>query len=150
MHLVCSSRRVESFVLWSLTVWPARGLNNFISAASILRLFEAVKVLFSDPYKNVGKTKFLQQSQCDNRQYRGCLFLCIARAAIVMVRSQIEHDEARSVLHSCRIAMAFSYFRGTELWLNFCRLCWLRFVQYLALSLVCGVLSPVCGTLSRL
>jgi hypothetical protein len=29
------------------------------SAASILRLCEAVKVRFSDPYKNVGKTKVL-------------------------------------------------------------------------------------------
>jgi hypothetical protein len=28
---------MESFVLWSLTVWPAKGLNNFISAA--LRMF---------------------------------------------------------------------------------------------------------------
>ena len=36
---------------------PARGLSSFISAASILRLCEAVKVQFSDPYKNVGKTK---------------------------------------------------------------------------------------------
>jgi hypothetical protein len=44
---------MESFVIWSLKVWPARGLNNFISAASILRLCEAVKVQFSDPYKNV-------------------------------------------------------------------------------------------------
>jgi len=50
---------VESFVSWSLKVWPARGLSNFISAASILRLCEAVKVQFSDPYKNVGKTKVL-------------------------------------------------------------------------------------------
>ena len=37
----------------------ARGLNNFISVASILRLCKAVSVLFSDPYKNVGKTKEL-------------------------------------------------------------------------------------------
>ena len=59
MHSVCSSRCMESFVLWSLKVWPARGLNNFISAASILRLCEAFKVQFSDPYKNVGKTKVL-------------------------------------------------------------------------------------------
>jgi hypothetical protein len=50
---------MESFVLWSLTVWPARDLNSFISAASILRLCESVKVQFSDPYKNVGKTKVL-------------------------------------------------------------------------------------------
>jgi hypothetical protein len=50
---------MESFGLWSLTVWPARGLNNFISADSILRLCEAVKVQFSDPYKNVGKIKVL-------------------------------------------------------------------------------------------
>jgi hypothetical protein len=46
MHSVCSSRRMESFVLWSLKVWPARRLNNFISAASILRLCEAVRVQF--------------------------------------------------------------------------------------------------------
>jgi hypothetical protein len=38
-------------------VWPARGLNNFISAISILCLCEAAEVQFSDPYKNVGKTK---------------------------------------------------------------------------------------------
>jgi presenilin-like A22 family membrane protease len=50
---------MESFVLWSLKVWPARGLNNLISAASILYLCGAVKVQFSDPYKNVGKTKVL-------------------------------------------------------------------------------------------
>jgi len=59
MHSVCSSWHTESFVLWSLKVFPARGLNNFISAASVLRLCEAVKVQFSDPYKNVGKTKVL-------------------------------------------------------------------------------------------
>jgi hypothetical protein len=59
MHSVCSSRRMESLVLWSLTVWPTKGLNNFISASSILRLCEAVKAQFSDPYKNVGKTKVL-------------------------------------------------------------------------------------------
>jgi hypothetical protein len=53
--VVCSSRGTESFVLWSLKVWPARGLNDFISAASILRLCEAVGVQFSNPYKNVGK-----------------------------------------------------------------------------------------------
>ena len=35
---------------------PAKGLSNFISAASILRLCKAVRVQFSDPYKNVGKT----------------------------------------------------------------------------------------------
>jgi hypothetical protein len=50
---------MESFVLWSLKVWLARGLHNLISAASNLRLCEAVKVQFSDPYKNVGKTKVL-------------------------------------------------------------------------------------------
>jgi hypothetical protein len=50
---------MESFVLWSLKVWPAKGLNNLISAASILRLCEAVKVQFSDSYKNVGKTEVL-------------------------------------------------------------------------------------------
>ena len=40
---------------------PARGLSNFISAAStsILRLCKAVRVQFSDPYKNVGKTSGL-------------------------------------------------------------------------------------------
>jgi len=50
---------MESFVLWSLKVWPGKDLNNFISAASILRLCEAVKVQFSDPYKNVGKARVL-------------------------------------------------------------------------------------------
>jgi len=40
-------------------VWSATGLSNFISAASILRLCEAVEVQFSDPYKNVGKTSVL-------------------------------------------------------------------------------------------
>jgi hypothetical protein len=61
IHLSClvciqsSSRHME----WSLTVWPAKGLNCYISAASILRLREAVKVQFSDPYKIVGKTKVL-------------------------------------------------------------------------------------------
>jgi hypothetical protein len=34
-------------------------VNNFISAASILRLCKAVRVKFSHPYKNVGKTKVL-------------------------------------------------------------------------------------------
>ena len=38
---------------------PARGLNNFIYAASILRLCKAVRVQFSDPYKNVGRTSVL-------------------------------------------------------------------------------------------
>ena len=47
--LFCSHRRCST----------ARGLSTFISAASILRLCEAVKVQFSDPYKNVGKTKVL-------------------------------------------------------------------------------------------
>jgi len=37
-------------------VQPARGLSNFIPAASILRLCKAVRVQFSDPHKNVGKT----------------------------------------------------------------------------------------------
>ena len=37
----------------------ARGLSNFISAASILRLCKAVRVQFSDPYKNVGRTSVL-------------------------------------------------------------------------------------------
>ena len=50
---------MESFVLWSLKVWPAKGLNNFISAVSILRLCEAVKVQFSDPYIIVGKTRMV-------------------------------------------------------------------------------------------
>jgi len=44
---------MEPFVLWSLKVWPARGLNNFISAASVLRLCEAnpvvPKFLSADP-----------------------------------------------------------------------------------------------------
>jgi len=40
-------------------VLPARGLSNFISAVSVLRLCEAVGVQFSDPYKNVGKTSVL-------------------------------------------------------------------------------------------
>ena len=40
-------------------MWPARGLSNFISAASILLLCKAVRVQFSDPYKNVGKTSVL-------------------------------------------------------------------------------------------
>jgi hypothetical protein len=40
-------------------VKPARDLNNFISAASILRLSKAVRIQFSDQYKNVGKTKVL-------------------------------------------------------------------------------------------
>ena len=40
-------------------MWPARGLSNFISAPSILRPCEVVRVQFSDPYKNVGKTKVL-------------------------------------------------------------------------------------------
>jgi hypothetical protein len=38
---------------------PARGLNNLTSASSILRLCEAVKVQFSDPYKYVGRIKLL-------------------------------------------------------------------------------------------
>ena len=37
-------------------MWPARGLSNFISAASVRRLCKAVRVQLSDPYKNVGKT----------------------------------------------------------------------------------------------
>ena len=36
-------------------MYSARGLNNFISAFSIPHLCKAVKVHFSDPYKNVGK-----------------------------------------------------------------------------------------------
>jgi hypothetical protein len=66
VHLFCLVR-IQSVVrgVWSrwsyghLTVWPAKDLNNFISAASIFRPCEAVKVKFSDPYKNVGKTKVL-------------------------------------------------------------------------------------------
>jgi hypothetical protein len=50
---------MESFILWSLKVWPAKGFNNSISAASILFLCEAVKVQFSAPYKNVGKNRVL-------------------------------------------------------------------------------------------
>jgi hypothetical protein len=60
---------MESFVLWSLTVWPAKGLNIFTSAASILRLCEAVKVQFCDPYKNVGKTKVLYNFKINNIIY---------------------------------------------------------------------------------
>ena len=37
----------------------ASGLSNFISATSILRLCKAVRVQFSDQYKNLGKTKVL-------------------------------------------------------------------------------------------
>jgi hypothetical protein len=51
--------RIGSCVLWSLTVWLAKVIKNFISAAPFLRLCKAVKVQFSDPYKNVGKTKVL-------------------------------------------------------------------------------------------
>jgi len=40
-------------------VQPARGLSNFISAASIVLLCKAVRVQFSDPYKHVGKTGVL-------------------------------------------------------------------------------------------
>ena len=36
-------------------MYPARGLSNFISAASIFRLCNAVTVQLSDPYKNAGK-----------------------------------------------------------------------------------------------
>ena len=46
-------------VVCLVVIMGARGLNNFISAASIFRLCEAVRVQFSDPYKNVGKTKVL-------------------------------------------------------------------------------------------
>ena len=62
---------MESFVLWSLKMWPARGLNNFISAASILRLCEAVKVQFSDPYKNVGKTRVLYNFKIGTENRKG-------------------------------------------------------------------------------
>ena len=61
--LVCNLSVVQG--VWSLLFCghkgfkPARGLNNFISAASILPLCKAVKVQFSDSYKNVGKTKVL-------------------------------------------------------------------------------------------
>ena len=40
-------------------MWFARGLSNFISAASIIRRCKAVRVQFSDPYKNVGKISVL-------------------------------------------------------------------------------------------
>jgi hypothetical protein len=43
VHSVCSSRRVESFVLWSLTVWPAKGLNNFISVSHHDRYYQTPK-----------------------------------------------------------------------------------------------------------
>jgi hypothetical protein len=44
----------------------AKALNNFISAASILRLCEAAKVQFSNPYKNLGKTKVYNFNQYMN------------------------------------------------------------------------------------
>ena len=47
---------MESFVLWSLKVWPAKGFNNSISAASILHLCQSP---IFDPYKNVGKNRVL-------------------------------------------------------------------------------------------
>jgi hypothetical protein len=50
---------MESFVLWSSKVWPARGLNSLASATLILLLCDVVKVQFSEPYKNVGKTEVL-------------------------------------------------------------------------------------------
>jgi len=49
-RLFCSHRRRNL---------PEVSLYSFISAAPILRLCEAVKVQFSDPYKNVGKTRVL-------------------------------------------------------------------------------------------
>jgi hypothetical protein len=55
-------------------VYPARGLKNFISAASILRLFKAVKVQFSDPETSVNKYQPTQQSNPEERQphlYKG-------------------------------------------------------------------------------
>ena len=42
-------------------MYPARGLNNFISSASILHLCEAVRVQFSDPLKYVIFIAFPQQ-----------------------------------------------------------------------------------------
>ena len=57
MPVLFSSRRIKPFVLWSWRVLPARGRNNFISAASFLLLCEAVRVQFSDPYKSVGTVK---------------------------------------------------------------------------------------------
>jgi hypothetical protein len=47
-HVACSCMILEEF-----------GPNDCISAASILLLYEAVKVQFSDPYKNVGRIKVL-------------------------------------------------------------------------------------------
>jgi len=41
---------MESFGLWSLKVWPARGLNNFISAASILRQMIKLCICFSSKF----------------------------------------------------------------------------------------------------
>ena len=38
---------------------PARGLSDFISAALILHFCKGVRVQFSDPYKNIGKTSEL-------------------------------------------------------------------------------------------
>jgi len=40
-------------------VQSAKGQSNFVSAASIPPLCKAVRVQFSDPYKNVGKTSVL-------------------------------------------------------------------------------------------
>jgi len=48
---------VICFVVIKGVAW--RGLSNFISAASILRLCKAVRFQFSDPYTNVGKTSLL-------------------------------------------------------------------------------------------
>jgi len=59
--LVCSLFVVRG--VWSRLFCGHTGCSlpevSLISAASILRLCEAVKVQFSDPYKNVGKTKVL-------------------------------------------------------------------------------------------
>jgi hypothetical protein len=50
---------MESFLVLSLNVLPAKSRNKIISAPANIKISEAVKVQFSDPYKNVGKTKVL-------------------------------------------------------------------------------------------
>jgi len=51
---------MESLVLWSLKVWPARGLNNFISVASILRLCEALPAIITVQLYLIIVIKFLR------------------------------------------------------------------------------------------
>jgi hypothetical protein len=56
---VCIQSAVHGLQSHLFCVQPARGLNNFISAASVLHLCKAVRVQFSDPYKNVSITNVL-------------------------------------------------------------------------------------------